>query len=111
MENKTAMKTPHDMIIEAAENHSFRVPYDGSQSFYDEKALRSFIAGANFAIGKPELWREQGTKFLEWMGKNNWSCHAITGKWGNGYDDVARQKAFTPNELFDLYLEYLKTQQ
>lgn len=37
---------------EYAEKHGFRVPYDGTNSFYDEVAIKTskeaFIAGANW---------------------------------------------------------------
>ena len=35
-----------DDVLDAADKYAFQVPYDGSNNFYDEKKLQSFLDGA-----------------------------------------------------------------
>ena len=37
-----------DDINKAADDYGFRVPYDGSNNFYDEVAIKHFLAGVRF---------------------------------------------------------------
>lgn len=37
-----------DTINKAADDYGFRVPYDGSNKFYDEEAIKHFLAGIRF---------------------------------------------------------------
>jgi hypothetical protein len=37
-----------EKINEYADKYAFRVPYDGTNNFYDEEALKHFLAGAEF---------------------------------------------------------------
>lgn len=37
-----------DMINEAADKYGFRVPYDGSNKFYDDDAIKHFLAGVSW---------------------------------------------------------------
>ena len=37
-----------DTINKAADDYGFRVPYDGSNNFYDEVAIKHFLAGIRF---------------------------------------------------------------
>jgi hypothetical protein len=35
-------------ILDKADEYGFRVPYDGSNNFYDDEAIKHFIAGAKW---------------------------------------------------------------
>ncbi len=37
-----------DEINKAADDYGFRVPYDGSNKFYDDDAIKHFLAGVRF---------------------------------------------------------------
>lgn len=37
-----------DEINKAADEYGFRIPYDGSNKFYDEEAIKHFLAGVRF---------------------------------------------------------------
>ncbi len=37
-----------DTINDAADEYGFRVPYDGSDNFYDDVAIKHFLAGVRF---------------------------------------------------------------
>jgi hypothetical protein len=37
-------------ILDKADEYGFRVPYDGSNNFYDDEAIKHFIAGANWVL-------------------------------------------------------------
>jgi hypothetical protein len=37
-----------EKINEYADKYAFRVPYDGTNNFYDEEALKHFLAGAEY---------------------------------------------------------------
>ena len=37
-----------DTINKAADDYGFRVPYDGSNNFYDDEAIKHFLAGIRF---------------------------------------------------------------
>ena len=37
-----------DEILAAADKYGFRVPYDGSNNFYDDEAIKHFLAGINW---------------------------------------------------------------
>jgi len=37
-----------ETLEEAADKYGFRVPYDGSNDFYDKEAIKHFIAGAKW---------------------------------------------------------------
>ena len=55
-----------EKINEYADKYAFRVPYDGTNNFYDEEALKHFLAGAEFGYslalpvqseeGEDEMW-------------------------------------------------------
>lgn len=40
-----------DEIDEQIEKYAFRVPYDGSNNFYDEVALKHYEAGIEWLLG------------------------------------------------------------
>lgn len=40
-----------DKINKAADEYGFRVPYDGSNTFYDYDVIKHFIAGVRFVEG------------------------------------------------------------
>ena len=37
-----------DEILAAADKYGFRVPYDGSNNFYDDEAIKHLLAGINW---------------------------------------------------------------
>jgi hypothetical protein len=37
-----------DTINKVADDYGFRVPYDGSNKFYDDEAIKHFLAGIRF---------------------------------------------------------------
>lgn len=48
------MKSIKEQANEYADNHGFRVPYDGSDNFYDDVDVKAskegFMAGANYVL-------------------------------------------------------------
>ena len=48
--NKAVMRLlpDGDTINKAADDYGFRVPYDGSNKFYDNEAIKHFLAGIRF---------------------------------------------------------------
>ena len=51
-------KAMHDEV----DRYAFQVPYDGSNQFYDEKAIKDFIAGAEWAY---RLLSSQGLRWVK----------------------------------------------
>ncbi len=37
-----------DEILAAADKYGFRIPYDGSNNFYDDEAIKHFLAGIDW---------------------------------------------------------------
>ena len=77
-----------------ADMHGFRVPYDGSNNFYDETdvkaSLEGFVAGANWAdrtmIGKACEWLKDNIK-------DYLSC--------DGYSDAPGFKQYVSEDFYE----------
>lgn len=41
-----------DEILDAADEFGFRVPFDGSNKFYNNDSIKGFIAGAEFVLSR-----------------------------------------------------------
>lgn len=99
--------TAQQLINKAAERH-----YQDAKEDYlrdDAEYLhRDFIAGANYALSTPELWREQWMKFLEWVGNGYWRYSEHSKKWFVEYSDNVVENEYTTDELFDIYIQTLK---
>lgn len=54
-----------DMIEQEVEKYSFRVPYDGTNNFYDDKAAEHFTNGANYAYSTFATPLKDEIKILE----------------------------------------------
>ena len=54
---------------EYAEEHAFRVPYDGSNKFYDDVDFKAskegYLAGAEFGYNKANEWHKPSEKLPE----------------------------------------------
>ena len=87
-----------------ADHHSFRVPYDGTKNFYDDKDFKcskaGFIAGYKAAV-KNKV--SETIEFAEWLLKNNMSPNGFGG-WGGGRLNVN----YYGSKTSDLYKIFLK---
>lgn len=106
------MKTPQDIIKEAAIQHAGKYSDTGDWTDVSNNELKKwakadFIAGATFALSTPELWREQWKGFVEWVEENYTRDPFEKTEW---IHKIERQTV-TTDELFDMYQEHLKTQQ
>ena len=68
-------RTLKERAAEYAEKHSFRVPYDGTKNFYDEKDYKSseegYIAGAE---KEKKLMAKEAIKYIS----KNWQSKTVT---------------------------------
>lgn len=68
-------RTLKERAAEYAEKHSFRIPYDGTKTFYDEKDYKSseegYIAGAK---KEKELIIKEAIKYIS----KNWQSKTVT---------------------------------
>lgn len=99
---QTAMKTTQDIINEAAEKQAnagtpFHVRKDAFHWMFEQ--------GATFALSTPELWREGYLNWANWLRDNT----VADGAPKVIYKPTMERK--TTDELFDLYIQHLKTQQ
>jgi hypothetical protein len=54
-----------ETLEEAADKYGFRVPYDGSNDFYDKEVIKHFIAGAKWMQEQMEKLKDFDT-WKEW---------------------------------------------
>lgn len=57
-------------IDEAVEKYAFRVPYDGTNNFYDEVALKHFKAGIEWYHASLSAPQDEGTLMDEQIGES-----------------------------------------
>lgn len=99
------MKTTQDIIHEAAKE------YEVDFSHPEQIKRDSFTDGATFALSTPELWREHAVKFANWYRDSDY-IPIENGMWVDAlYHTQHLSGEFTTDELFDLYIQHLKTQQ
>lgn len=95
---------------EWVEKYAFRVPYDGSNEFYDKEADKhgraGFIAGATSPAAKA-YWEQQGINadFLLWLVVNKWEYDFVNHKWFNNYIRDCSGLCLNHNELYQLYMK------
>ncbi len=93
-----------------AEKHGFRVPYNGTDDFYDEtdvKASREgFLAGANSQSVSLRIEREK-IEFAKWTHMNGWTWFELYNGWKHFKSAHENGVYKSDAELVSLYLESL----
>lgn len=85
-------------IEDATDNYAFRVPYDGSNNFYDDAALKHFPKGAEFgySLSLPTIQaQEERIRVLEEALKEI-RDRGYTGAYMIAHEALIKAKALTP---------------
>jgi hypothetical protein len=73
-----------EKINKYADKYAFRVPYDGTNNFYDEEALKHFLAGAEFgyslALPRIKELEEENERLRTKLIKVGEVAQALAGK-------------------------------